>query len=193
MVVGYLPEGVAAVGHAGIVLDGAMVVMHGIEDGTGVEVVLAVHLLAGERLVVLSGLVVVPEYEAGLGDDPRKPLPALRRSGIVYPLPLAHGEGVVFLIELAVNYIELTKLRESRIRRRLPERGFSLSETAVVVIYDPSQVTARSCILGEIQSLQYHEELQRLLVSSQGKLAVAALEDVFCRLLSIEDGGVDLG
>ena len=180
MVIGDLAQRVAAVGHPGVVLDGALPVVGGVQHRAGVEPVLAVHAAAvGDLLVVFARAVHVAENQIGLGDNPREPVPALRGCVGVNADSLVDHVLVVLAVELAVDYVEIGEIGEPGVGGGLEELGLSLGEAAVVVVDHAGDIVAGSAELRMVEGVEYGEELLSLGVAPHGERAVAALEDVF--------------
>ena len=193
VVVGDLAQRVGAVAHLREVLDGAGVVVHGIEHRAGVEVVLAVHPLVGEVVVVFARLVLVALDQVGLGELPRHALAPPGGQGAVDARAFADDEVVVLLVELAVHDVEIRQRLEARIDRSLPEVGLRLGELLVLIEHHAREVASRGRVVRLRERLQQGQELGRLGVVAQAEGGVAALEDIFGEFFFRQVGGTDEG
>ena len=193
VVVGDLAQRVGAVAHLGEVLDGAGVVVHGVEHRTGVEVVLAVHPLVGEVVVVFAGLVVVALDQVGLGKLPRHALAPPGGQGAVDAGAFADDEVVILLVELAVHDVEVRQRLEARVDRGLPEVGLRLGELLVLIEHDAREIASGGRVVRLRERLQQGQELGRLGIVAQAEGGIAALEDIFRELLFRQVRGADEG
>ena len=88
VVIGNLPERIGPVRHTAEIVDCGLVVLDRIHHRTGIEEVVAAHLLLHGIIIVLAGLLAVPEHQAGLGNDAGKSLLPLLGSRLVETLCL---------------------------------------------------------------------------------------------------------
>ena len=192
MVAGYLPEGVAAVGDTGKVLDGPAVVLDRIQHRTGIEEVVAVHILLRETLVIDPGLLGVAEHEGRLGDYPREPFPPFLRGAGIYALAFLERVGVVMQVELAVDQIEFRQGPEPRIRSRIGEEFPGGGEVLPSVEYHAAEILRGRHVFGTGEAVEGLEKPECLVSHSQFEAAIRPVESQFGPRGARQHPGVDL-
>ncbi len=149
IVVRDLPDGVRPVPHHREVVDGSFVVSCGVEDRTGVEIVIAVHIPVGVpgHVVIFLGLLRVALREIRLRDDPREMPPTLLRCVLKKFQTILKHVGVVLFHESALRHVVGGHLGETRIPRRLFEPTVGLVEILPGVVYVAEGVPRRSGVV----------------------------------------------
>ncbi len=136
IVVGNLPYRVGPVPHQRIILDRPFIILSGVEKRTGIEIVVAVHVVvpAPGDIVIFLGLFGVAFGKIRLGDDSRQvPLTLLR--GIVINLDaVLQNVGIVLLHETALDHVGGGHLGETRVPRRLLEPVERLVEILLGIV-----------------------------------------------------------
>ena len=193
MVVRDLAERVGPVGHLVEVLYGPLVVLHGIEHRTGIEIVGTGHLGMGRGVIVLQGVILVPLDEVGLGNHAREALPALHRHVLEKGHSPVEHVVVVLAVELAVHQVEIGKLAETRVRSRLGEPGLSLHEAALGVVHIAVEIAGSGGEGVHRHGIDLAEEGPRRRMVAGRECAVAPLEERFRGIHRADGLGIDLG
>ena len=136
LVVRDLAEGVCPVPHHRGVVDGTLEIPGGVEDRSGVEKVIAVHVLVAlpDPVVELLCLLCVTLCQIGLRNDPRQMAPALIRSVVIEVQAVLKNVGIVLLHESAIGHVVVGHLLETRIPARLREPLVGLVEIPIGVV-----------------------------------------------------------
>ena len=114
-IIGYLPQGIAAVGYFGEVVDGAAVVFEGVVNRTGVEEVRGSFRGLGQVLAaeVFHRLFIEAKHKVGFAENTGQPALALCRDGIHHCGGVL-GHVFVFLVhEAALHHVVLAERLEA--------------------------------------------------------------------------------
>ena len=107
LIVGNLADGVSPGRHPGIILYRTLVILHGVEQGPGVEIILPV--IAGGNIgpvIVFLGLCSIAGHEIGLGYDSGEMRPPFFRNPRIEGLAVLHNIFVILVHKPAFKYIE---------------------------------------------------------------------------------------
>ena len=180
LVVRDLPQGIRALGHLAEVVHGALPVLHGVQDGAGVEIVgtVADRLLLQVLLIVGTGLLLVAENEVRLGHDAGEMGLAVLRDLVENLLAELHHVVVVFLVEAAFEDVIVRELRETRVRRGFGEPIGGLAEITLRVAHVAQRILGRGRIVGRGKRLHPLQD-------RPGKRQVAAAEGTVALLVGI--------